>query len=131
LHELGLLGWRAGAELAEEIDGGGQGELGGAEAGDEIAATDAAGFFKSFEDVVDSAEAAGNVFGGDGFAGEDAVAVEELEREGVADFGGGGSWGLRGLGRFLAFPSLRSETWGTRVRAGRDSAIRALVRADR
>ncbi len=91
LEELRFFGSGRGAQLAEQIDGGGEGELGCAEAGDKVAAADAAAFFKSLEHVVDDAEAARNVFSGDGFADEDAVAVEELEGEGVT--GLGGRWG--------------------------------------
>ena len=87
LHELGLLRGRLGAQLAQQVDGGGKRELRGAETGDKIAAADAAALFEGFEDVVDCAEAAGDVFGCDGFAGEDAVAAEELKGEGVAGFG--------------------------------------------
>ena len=85
-----------GAQGAEEVDGGGEGELGGAEAGDEVAAADAAAFFEGFEDGVDGGEAAGDVFGGGALAEEDAVAVEELEGEGVGGFGG--SWKGAGSG---------------------------------
>ena len=65
----------------------------GAEAGDEVAAANAAALFEGLEHVVDGAESAGNIFGGDGFASENAVAVEKLQREGVAGFGGG--WAQR------------------------------------
>ena len=56
-------------------------------AGDEVTAADAAGFFQGLEHAVDGAEAAGEVFRGDGFAEENAVAVEELQGKGVAGFG--------------------------------------------
>jgi hypothetical protein len=82
--------------LAEQVDGGGERELSGAEASDEIAAANAATFFEGFEHVVDSAEASGDVFCGDGFSRKDAVAVEELKRERVAGLGGG-----RGMGMYL------------------------------
>jgi hypothetical protein len=76
--------------LAEEVDGGGKRELRCAKACDKIATANAAAFFKSLEHIVDGRESAGNIFSGDGFAGEDAVAVEELEGEGVAGLGGCG-----------------------------------------
>ena len=68
LHELRFLGGGLGAQLAQQIDGGRESELRGAEAGDKIAAADAAAFFESLEHVVDGAESAGNVFCGDRFA---------------------------------------------------------------
>jgi len=117
LDKFGLLDGRFGAQLAEQIDGGGKSELRGTEAGDEVAAPDAPGFFEGFEDVVDSAEAAGNVFCGDGFASEDAVAAEELKCEGMRSFGGCGDFFPYGLGWILAFPGLRFETRGTHLRA--------------
>ena len=78
-------------KLAQQIDGGGQRELRCAEAGDEVAAANAAGFFESFEHVVDGAESAGDVFCSDGFARENAVAIEKLQGEGMAGFGCGGT----------------------------------------
>ena len=89
MHELRLLGWWLGSQLAEEIDGGGKSKLRCAESGNKIAAANATAFFEGLEHVIDCAEAAGNVFGRDGFAREDAVAAEELKGEGVGGFGGG------------------------------------------
>ena len=89
MDELGLLVRRSGAQLAEQIDGGRECELGCAEAGDEIATANAAAFFEGFKYVIDSAESAGDVFRGDRLAQKNAVAVEQLKSEGVAGFGGG------------------------------------------
>ena len=76
-----------GAQLAEQIDGGGQRKLRGAETGDKVAAANAAAFFQSLEHVVNRAEAAGNIFRGDGFAQQHAVAIEQLQGERVTGFG--------------------------------------------
>ena len=70
--------------------------MSGSQSGDEVAAADAPAFFEGFEDGVDGGEAAGDVFCGGGFAEEDAIAVEELEGEGVGGLGGGGEASLRG-----------------------------------
>ena len=81
-EHFGLCG-RVGAEGAKQFDGGGLSELRAAESGDEIAAADAALGFERFEDFVDGRESAGKIFLGDGFAGDDAVAMEKLLRDGV------------------------------------------------
>jgi hypothetical protein len=98
-NELGFFGGRIGAQLAQQIDGGRQRELGCAQAGDEVAAADAAAFFKGLEHAIDGAESAGDVFRGNVFAEENAVAVEKLEGEGVGGFGLGGT--LRGSSPFI------------------------------
>jgi hypothetical protein len=81
---------------AQEVDGGGHGELRGAEVGGEVAAADLAALFQGLEHVVDGGEAAGKVFGVGGLAEDDAVAGEELLRDGVAPLGlrGGGVAGF-------------------------------------
>ena len=56
LHKFRLFIRRRGAQLAEQVDRGGQGELRGAEAGHEVAAADAAALFEGFQHVVDCAE---------------------------------------------------------------------------
>ena len=58
-----------------------------AETRNEVPAADASAFFESFEDVVDGAETAGDVFGGDGFARKHAVAIEQLKSKGMTGFG--------------------------------------------
>jgi hypothetical protein len=85
-EHFGSFGW-VGAERAEQLDSGGLGELRSAESGDEIAAADAALGFESLEDFVDGRESAGKILLGDGFAGDDAVAVEQLLGDGVRPSG--------------------------------------------
>ena len=90
LYKLGSLFRRCGAQLAQQINGGRKRELRCAKAGNKIATANPAAFFQSLENVVDRAESAEDVFRGDGFAQQDAVAVEQLQGEGVAGFGGSG-----------------------------------------
>ena len=125
LHKLRLLLRRRGAQLAQQIDGGGQRELRCAEAGDKIAAANAAALFESLEHVVDGAETAGDIFRGDRFAQQHAVAVEQLQGEGVAGFGCAGSQGIglrripRGAQRQQRPAALRG---GRRGAAGAEDA---------
>jgi hypothetical protein len=60
--------------LAQQINGGRKRELRCAKAGNKIATANPAAFFQSLENVVDRAESAEDVFRGDGFAQQDAVA---------------------------------------------------------
>ncbi len=59
LHKLRLLGVGSGAQLAQQVHGGRQRKLRGAQSGHKVAAADAPTFFQRLEHVVDRAEAAG------------------------------------------------------------------------
>src|SRR6266542_1384829 len=90
-----------GAFRPEAVDRAGQGELGGAEAFDEVAAADLAGFLHGSEDGVDAGEAAGELFAEDAFAGQYAIALEQGHGECVRAFGArllDGPLPLRGSG---------------------------------
>jgi hypothetical protein len=88
LHEFRLLGAWFVAQLAKQIDGRGQSELRGTEAGDKVTAANAAALLNRFQHRVDGAESAGYVLGCDGLAGEDAVTVEQLHGQGMTCFCG-------------------------------------------
>ena len=64
----------------------GERELGGAEAIDEVAASDATSFLQRTKDRIDRGEAAVHGFGGDGLTCRDAMALEEGERLRVEAF---------------------------------------------
>ena len=76
------------AQRAQEVDGRGHGELRGSEVSGEVAAADFAALFHRLQHVVDGGEAAGQVFRVRGLAEDDAVAIEELLRDGVPPFCG-------------------------------------------
>ena len=68
--------------MSQQIDCGGQRKLRGSETGDKITAADAAALFQRLQHIVNSAESARNVLCSDSFAGEHAVAIEQLQRQG-------------------------------------------------
>ena len=68
----------------------GQRELGRPEPVDEVAAPDAAGVLHRPEDRVDGREPAVDPFGGDRLAGQDAVALEQGQAQGVEPLGRSG-----------------------------------------
>ena len=74
---------------AEPVDRAGDGELGGAEAGDEVAAAHLPPLLEGLEHGVHAGEPALGALPERRLAGEHAVALEQLERPGVGGFGGG------------------------------------------
>ena len=88
LHELGLLGWRFGAQLPQQVHRGRQRKLRGAQSADKIAAANAPALFERLQDVVDGAEPAGHILRGYRLAQQHAVAVEQLQRQSMAALGG-------------------------------------------
>ena len=74
---------------AQPFDRAGQRELGGAEAGDEVAAPRLPALFQHFEDAVHRGVPALDAFGEDRFTRDDTVALEQLERLRVCSFGRG------------------------------------------
>jgi len=75
-------------EGAELLESGGKRELSGADSGREIAAPDASRFLARLQYLVDDGEAARNPFRGNGFAGDHAVAREQLLGDGRTPFRG-------------------------------------------
>ena len=61
----------------QPVDGSGDPELCGSEAGDEVATSAPTGLLECRQHLIDRREAAGNPLGDDGAAGEDAVAVQQ------------------------------------------------------
>ena len=75
------------AQRSQPIVGAGERELGGPEAGDEVAAAHAARVLHGLEHVVHRGEAAKDALGVDGLAGEHAVAIEQRSGERGAPLG--------------------------------------------
>ena len=75
------------AHLAQAVDGAGQGELGGAEAADEVPPADLAALLEHLQHAVHGGVPADHAFGEHGLAGDDAVALDELQRRGVGRLG--------------------------------------------
>ncbi len=73
-------------KLPQQIDGGGQRKLRGAQTRNEISAANAAALFQRFQHVVNGAESAGDVLCTNGFTRENAVAIEKLQGKGMAGF---------------------------------------------
>ena len=96
---------------AQAVDCSRQRELCGAETRDEPAAAGTARFFERAQHRVDAGESARRAFGAHGLAGDHAVAVEQLQRDGVRD--------LRGRGRRVQQRRDERPPAGTRG-AGRD-----------
>ena len=69
-------------ERSQQVEGRRQRELRGADAAGKVAAPNPPGILERLEDVVDRAEAAGDAFGRRDLAGQDAVARQQLLREG-------------------------------------------------
>ena len=81
----GVVGTLAGQPQA--VDGTGQGELGGAEPADEVAAADLAALLEHLQHAVHRGVPADDALGQHGLAGDDAVALDELQRRGVRRLG--------------------------------------------
>ena len=79
-RDFGLVGRVA--QRAQQIHRAGQRELRGAEAGDEIAAAQPPALFHRFQHGIDAREAAGDRFDRHRLARQDAVAREQLLRDG-------------------------------------------------
>ena len=80
----------AGLPGAQAVESAGQGELGSAEALDEVAPAHPAGVLEGGQDGVEAGEAAGEALGEDGLAAQHPVAGEQLLGSGGGGRGGGG-----------------------------------------
>ena len=111
------------ADRAQPVEGARQRELRRPEPVDEVAAPDAAGLLHRPQDRVDGGEPAVDALGGDRLAGQDAVALEEGQAQGVEPLGrpGDGS-GVRRDERPAAGGLGRSEAVS---RPGRPTVRRA------
>ena len=85
---IGGVGRRRVALGPQPVDGAGHGELGGAEAGHEVAAPHLAPLLQRLEHRVDAGEAALGPLAQRRLAGEHAVALEQLQGPGVGRLGG-------------------------------------------
>ncbi len=101
------------AHGAQPVEGPGLGELGGAQAIDEVAPADPAGLLERSQHRVDPGEPAGGPLAHHGLAGEHAVAVEQGQGQGVEPLGRRRRPARRGLRR------LRPATTDLRPRADR------------
>ena len=73
--------------LAQTVDGSGQGELGRAEAADEVPAPDLAALLEHLQDPVHGRVPADHALGEHGLTGDHAVALDELDGRGVSGLG--------------------------------------------
>jgi len=106
------------ADGPQPVDRAGEGELGGPEPVDEVAAPDPTGLLERPQDRVDAGEAAVDALGDDGLAGQHAVAVEEDERLGFVSIRGGAG----APAATLLVGAGTAEVKEERLRIGHDAA---------
>ena len=84
------------ANRPQPVEGARQGELGGPQPVYEVAAPDPAGILECAQDRIDRREAASDALADDRLAGQDTVAVEEGQRQGMQPLGRRGGCAVGG-----------------------------------